>query len=167
MSRSICGSANLCQQSPSNQMCANSQSPSLVATAKSACRLRRSCPRLLKMRWLDVFPIMITFSLLLIEPISSRPDWIEKLNSEIYGTLYSASGGVDTSKLIPSYTVAPFPVAEPPLAVLVARGAAILDPRQSSYVSRLALDCIGLNDRDSDFPRHCLCLQAPPTLLQL
>ena len=96
-----------------------------------------------------MFPIMITFSLLLIEPISSQPDWIEKLNSEIYGTLYSARGGVNTSELIPSYAVAPFPVAEPPLAVLVARGAAILDHRQSSHVSRLGLDCIGLESRDS------------------
>lgn len=119
------------------------------------------------MRWLDVFGIVITLCFLLVEPTSSQPDWVEKLNQEIYGTLYSARSGVNTSELIPSYTVSPLPdaTAEPPLAVLVARGAATLGRKKSLHVLQLALCCRSIGTADRTLQRLFVMLwQEPQTL---
>ena len=64
------------------------------------------------MRWLGVFAsaILITLQqLCFVEPITSVPDWVDLLNRESNGTLYFASSGVNTSELIPSYTLTPGP----------------------------------------------------------
>lgn len=108
---------------------------------------------------LSVFGIMIT--LCFVEPMTTEPGWVDRLNRKIDGTLYFASNGVNTSELLPSYTRSPFPAdetADPPVAVLVARGASILSSAQSTQVSQLACCCIGKPERSLHRYRLCMVL---------
>lgn len=78
------------------------------------------------MKWLHLRLLGVALCTLYARPIKTQ-DWVAELSQQVYGVVYTTRSGANTSKLIQGYYEDPFPrdeAAEPPVAVLVARGIA-------------------------------------------